>query len=346
MLAGWCFLRNWVFRRTSGNAAQDAADRVKKFKTTSMRERVVMHKKGFGSKGTVACAAIVAGVVAGLAGCTSTPRTPAPIVENSALNAPPVAQVTPPDVTPAPLIAPGPTAAAPVAPGFYRVKPGDTLYGIARTFNQKPADLAKWNNLPESKQVNIGQTLRVVPPGASAASTAAVAPATSKMAQPPLLPTPEKSAAQKPVAEKPVAEKPAAAEERQPAVAATAPKGTFVWPAHGEVVRKFGTSGNKGIDIEGKVGQPVKAAASGKVVYAGSGLRSYGRMIIVRHSNDYLTAYAYNEKLLVKEGDTVKQGATIADMGTGPSGTPALHFEVRKSGAAVDPVPLLSAAGG
>lgn len=256
------------------------------------------------------------------------------------MTAPPVVQSTAPAITPAPVAPLGPTVAqAPVEPGFYRVKPGDTPYGISRVFKQKPADLVKWNNLPESKQVNIGQVLRVAPPGAavSASSTAS----TSKMAEPPLLPTAEKSAAPKPAAEKP-----AASAEREPAVSVTAPKGTFAWPVRGEVVRKFGANGNKGIDIEGKVGQPVKAAALGKVVYAGSGLRSYGRMIIVKHSNDFLTAYAYNEKLLVKEGDTVKQGATIADIGTGPSGTPALHFEVRKSGAAVDPMPLLGAAGG
>ncbi|SAL64073.1 peptidase [Caballeronia arvi] len=306
----------------------------------------MVHKKACGPKprAVIASVTLVAAIAAGLAGCTSTPRTPAPIVENSALSAPPVVQSTSPSVTPAPVVPLGPAtgASTSVEPGLYRVKPGDTLYAISRNFKQKPADLAKWNNLPESRQVNVGQVLRVTPPGASVtASTAAAASTPSKMAQPPLLPTPEKS-----VAQKPAAEKPAASEEHQPAVSASAPKGTFVWPVHGEVVRKFGASGNKGIDIEGKVGQPVKAAAAGKVVYAGSGLRSYGRMIIVKHGNDYLTAYAYNEKLLVKEGDSVKQGATIADMGTGPSGTPALHFEVRKSGAAVDPMPLLGATGG
>jgi lipoprotein NlpD len=316
-----------------------------------MRKLVVMHKEGFvaDSRGAIAGLALVAATAAGLAGCTSTPRTPAPIIENSALSAPPVVQGTSPGVTPAPVVPLGPTVAAPVEPGFYRVKPGDTLYGISRNFKQKPADLAKWNTLPESRQVNVGQVLRVAPPGASttASATTGASAATSKTAQPPLLPTPEKSTPEKSAAQKPAAEKPAAANEERPsAVTATAPKGTFVWPVHGDVVRKFGASGNKGIDIEGKVGQPVKAAASGKVVYAGSGLRSYGRMIIVKHGNDYLTAYAYNEKLLVKEGDTVKQGATIADMGTGPSGTPSLHFEVRKSGAAVDPMPLLGASGG
>jgi lipoprotein NlpD len=298
----------------------------------------------FGPRSSAALASmtLAAGMAAVLTGCSSTPREPAPIIESSAVSAPPVVQSTAaPIITPAPVVPLGPTTPAPVQPGFYRVKPGDTLYGISRLYKQKPADLAQWNNLPESRQVNIGQVMRVVPPGASVSSSTPAAPSASssssspKIAQPPLLPTPGKSAA----------EKPAPSEEKVASTSAPAGKGTFAWPAHGEVVRKFGASGNKGIDIAGKVGEPVKAAASGKVVYAGSGLRSYGRMIIVKHGNDYLTAYAYNEKLLVKEGDTVKQGATIADMGTGPTGSPALHFEVRKSGAAVDPVPLLGAGG-
>jgi lipoprotein NlpD len=299
----------------------------------------------------LASVALATAVAAILTGCSSTPREPAPIIESSAVSAPPVVQSTASPVIArapaAPVVPLASTASAPVQPGFYRVKPGDTLYAVSRLYKQKPADLAQWNKLPESGQVNVGQVLRVVPPGASstAASAATAASSASKMEQPPLLPTPGKSVAQKPAAEKSVAEKPSASEEKAAATSAPAGKGAFTWPAHGEILRKFGASGNKGIDIAGKVGEPVKAAASGKVVYAGSGLRSYGRMIIVKHGNDYLTAYAYNEKLLVKEGDTVKQGATIADMGTGPSGSPSLHFEVRKAGAAVDPVPLLGAGG-
>src|SRR5258708_2810768 len=106
----------------------------------------------------------------------------------------------------------------------------------------------------------------------------------------------------------------------------------LMWPAQGDVITKFGEGGSKGIDIGGKLGEPVKAAAAGRVVYAGSGLRAYGQMIIVKHSNDFLTAYAHNGKLLVKEGDTVRQGATIAEMGNGPGNKPLLHFELRKSG--------------
>ncbi|WP_241269824.1 peptidoglycan DD-metalloendopeptidase family protein [Caballeronia sp. M1242] len=290
------------------------------------------------TRAVIASFGLAASVAAGLAGCTSTPRTPAPIVDNS-ISPPPVVVSSPVSTAPVP-VAPGASASAPVEAGFYRVKPGDTLYGISRQYKQKPADLAAWNNLPESKQVNVGQVLRVVPPGASM-STAAAGSSSSSKNLPPLLPTPGKQTAEK-SSEKTIEKSTEKAAEK-PAATASAGKGTFVWPVKGEIVRGFGASGSKGIDIAGKVGEPVKAAAPGKVVYAGSGLRSYGRMIIVRHSNDYLTAYAYNDKLLVREGDTVKQGATIADMGTGPSGSPVLHFEIRKAGAAVDPVPLLGA---
>jgi lipoprotein NlpD len=292
--------------------------------------------------------AVVCG--AGLAGCSSA-LTPAPVVERSTGGdvSAAVQSTTGTSAAPAPTppVAAAP-AVAPAGPGFYRVKPGDTLFGIARTFKQKPADLVKWNNLPESRQVNIDQLLRVAPPGATAAATASddwskpgAAPATAKSAQPPLLagaaPATSATSATPPATP---AVKPAP--EPSPAEPEAAGKGiSLAWPIQGDVITKFGASGSKGIDIAGKVGSPVKAAAPGKVVYAGSGLRAYGQMIIVKHSGDYLTAYAHNSKLLVHEGDTVKQGTTIADVGTGPDGKPVLHFELRKSGQAVDPVPLL-----
>lgn len=283
--------------------------------------------------------AVVCG--AGLAGCSSA-LVPAPVVERStggdastAVQSPSGTSAAPAPASP--LAAPAP-AVAPAGPGFYRVKPGDTLFGIARTYKQKPADIVKWNNLPESRQVNIDQLLRIAPPGAAFAaddwSKSAAAPATAKSAQPPVLagtsPAPSATPSPKPAPE------PSAAEPE------ASGKGiSLAWPTQGDVVTKFGASGSKGIDISGKVGSPVKAAAPGKVVYAGSGLRAYGQMIIVKHGGDYLTAYAHNSKLLVHEGDTVKQGTTIADMGTGPDGKAVLHFELRKSGQAVDPVPLL-----
>jgi lipoprotein NlpD len=286
---------------------------------------------GFGVTGGLAAL-----VVTGIAGCSSA-LTPAPIVDMSSGGRPPVViSGTPPGPA-------GPVAAAPPAPallpdagpGFYRVKPGDTLYGIARAQKQRPADLIKWNNLPASLQVNIDQLLRVAPPGASGTATAS-STASDDGSKP--------AVAAKPAPGIVEPDAPRASASSTPAVSA---KGAWLaWPAQGDIVTKFGEGGSKGIDIGGKLGEPVKAAAAGRVVYAGTGLRAYGPMIIVKHSNDYLSAYAHNSKLLVKEGDVVKQGTTIAEMGPGPNDKPMLHFELRKSGQAVDPVPSLRKAGG
>jgi lipoprotein NlpD len=275
----------------------------------------------------------------GVAGCSSA-LTPAPIVEQSTggTSSPAAIPTTPPGAgSVAGPVAIGPSVQAEAGPGFYRVKPGDTLYGIARTQKQRPSDLIKWNNLPESKQVNIDQLLRVAPPGST--PTAATddwskqaSSAAGSKSGPPIIGAPAATASNNP-----------AADTSTPAISS---KGAWLtWPAQGDVITKFGEGGSKGIDIGGKLGEPVKAAAAGRVVYAGSGLRAYGQMIIVKHSNDFLTAYAHNSKLLVKEGDTVRQGAPIAEMGTGPSNKPLLHFELRKSGQAVDPVPSLKKAG-
>jgi lipoprotein NlpD len=249
---------------------------------------------------------------------------------------------------PAPVAAPVAPAPLPDAgPGFYRVKPGDTLYGIARAQKQRPSDLIKWNNLPASLQVNIDQLLRVAPPGAAGTTTnadewskpastpSAAAPSASKPV-PPMIGAPGASGA-------PATTAGNSTEPPPPPVVA---KGAWLaWPAQGNIITKFGESGSKGIDIGGTVGEPVRAAAAGRVVYAGTGLRAYGQMIIVKHSNDYLSAYAHNSKLLVKEGDTVRQGTIIAEMGTGQNDKPLLHFELRKSGQAVDPVPSLKKGG-
>ncbi|SAL46995.1 peptidase [Caballeronia sordidicola] len=288
-------------------------------------------------------------VVVSVAGCSSA-ITPAPIVDRSTggASAPASIPTTPPVAGPAVV---APSAPPEAGPGFYRVKPGDTLYGIARAQKQRPADLIKWNNLPESKQVNIDQLLRVAPPGSTPAATSnddwskAAATANVSKSGPPIIGGAAATASAPAVAASNAA--PAkAAEAPDTSTPAVSAKGAWLaWPAQGDVVTKFGESGSKGIDIGGKVGEPVKAAAAGRVVYAGNGLRAYGNMIIVKHSSDYLTAYAHNSKLLVKEGDTVRQGTPIAEMGTGPSNKPLLHFELRKSGQAVDPVPSMKKAG-
>jgi lipoprotein NlpD len=119
----------------------------------------------------------------------------------------------------------------------------------------------------------------------------------------------------------------------------------FTRPSAGTVIKRFDGRNSKGVDFAGSEGDPVIAARDGKVVYAAVGPRGYGQLVMVKHDAIYVTAYAHNSKLLVKEGDTVRQGATIAEMGTGPSNKPLLHFELRKSGQAVDPVPSLKKAG-
>jgi lipoprotein NlpD len=286
---------------------------------------------GFGAAGGLAA------LVVTMAGCSSA-LTPAPIVDMSSGGRPPVVtSATPPgpDGAAASAATAAPPALPEAGPGFYRVKPGDTLYGIARAQKQRSSDLIKWNNLPASLQVNIDQLLRVAPPGASTNATAS-ASASDDWSKP--------AAASKPASGIVEPDAPRASAPPVPAVSA---KGAWLaWPAQGDIVTKFGEGGSKGIDIGGKLGEPVKAAAAGRVVYAGTGLRAYGPMIIVKHSNDYLSAYAHNSKLLVKEGDVVKQGTTIAEMGPGPNDKPVLHFELRKSGQAVDPVPSLRKTGG
>jgi lipoprotein NlpD len=117
---------------------------------------------------------------------------------------------------------------------------------------------------------------------------------------------------------------------------------TFLWPAQGQVIAPFDDAKNKGIDIGGKPGDPVLAAADGRVVYSGSGLRGYGNLVILKHNNTYLTAYAHNQNLLVKEDQVVKRGQKIAEMGSSDSEQVKLHFEIRKLGKPVDPAKILA----
>lgn len=276
----------------------------------------------------------------GVAGCSSA-LTPAPITDQSTGTVTTASATEPSGVVVTPLGTPsaGPVMTPPAGPGFYRVKPGDTLYGIARAQKQKPSDLIKWNSLPASLQVNIDQLLRVAPPGAP--GTAPSVDQWSQSAETKTAPPIIGGGTTAPAAAASGATN--ATNEAPPSVSV---KGAWLaWPAEGSIIGKFGDGGSKGIDIGGKLGEPVKAAAAGRVVYAGTGLRAYGPMIIVKHSNDYLTAYAHNSKLLVKEGDTVRQGAVIAEMGTGQNDKPLLHFELRKSGQAVDPVPSMRKGG-
>ena len=242
------------------------------------------------------------------------------------------------------------TASAPAAPtsadnagkpGYYTVKQGDTLARIGLESGQNYRDIARWNNLDNPDRIDKGQVLRVIPPGSLEDGSVSRAVAPSKIAV-----TPIGAAAEKPAP-------PASAVQATTPAPLSAPAATanvvedavgFVWPARGSIVAGFDESKNrKGLDIGGAAGDAVLAAAEGKVVYAGAGLRGYGNLIILKHSSTYLTAYAHNQTLLVKEEQTVKQGQRIAEMGSSDTDQVKLHFEVRKLGKPVDPLKYLPA---
>jgi len=212
---------------------------------------------------------------------------------------------------------------APVGPGYYRVERGDTVSKIARSNRQSVQNIVRWNNLSNPDSIDVGQVLRVAPPPGSASTTA----------------TPRQQAREN----APSAARTPAAPDTSAPIAAPAQSITLVWPANGQVIRRFDGRNSKGIDIANVAGTPVIAAASGTVVYAGNGLRGYGNLLIVKHDADYLTAYAHNQKLLVKEGQTVAQGQKIAEMGNTDSNRTMLHFELRYQGKSIDPMRSLPA---
>lgn len=240
-----------------------------------------------------------------------------------------------------------PAPLGPPPPGYYRVKPGDTLYRIALNNGQNYRDISAWNNLSDPNQIEVDQLLRVVPPGA-APTTAGPGVATAPVAgigiqSAPLAPPP--AAAPTSPTSAPVAGSTASASSviAAPPASAAADTLDMVWPAHGAILNTFDDAKNKGIDIGGTLGDPVVAVADGRVVYAGSGLRGYGNLIIVKHNATFLTAYAHNQSLLVKEGDPVVRGQKIATMGSSDADRVMLHFEVRKQGKPVDPMTYLPA---
>ena len=204
----------------------------------------------------------------------------------------------------------------PVGEGYYRVQRGDTLSSISRRHGQSVANLSRWNNLSDPSKIEVGQVLRVRSPAGKTTTGG------KKTTQPKRTTT--------------TTPKPATG----PAVPARSI--ALQWPATGKVLLGFNPTSNKGINIGGTDGAPIHAAAAGKVVYAGDGLRQYGNLLIIKHDADYLTVYAHNRSLLVKEGDSVKQGQPVATMGdTGSDSGVMLHFELRYRGKTIDPMPYL-----
>ena len=222
-------------------------------------------------------------------------------------------------------------------PGYYTVKPGDTLIRIGLENGQNWRDVARWNGVENANLIEVGQVLRVVPPTVDAAAVAARGVAAPKVEVRPLDARPgaaapgaaPAAAAAPPVA---IATQPARDNDDEPA---------WAWPAAGNVMSGFDESKQKGLAINGKAGDPVLAAADGRVVYAGSGLRGYGNLVIVKHNNIYLSAYAHNQSLLVKEDQVVRRGQKIAEMGASDADRVQLHFEIRRQGKPIDPSRLL-----
>ena len=332
-----------------------------------------------------------------LAACASR-MDGAPVVDRTGGMAPGMSTNAPSDQPP-----------GPPPPGYYRVQPGDTLYRVALQNGQNYRDIATWNNLSNPNQIEVGQLLRVAPPGANLSAMpggVATAPLggnnvqTSSLGAPPYVApnappyappsggaSPGPGAANPSPYPSPYASDPANPEANAPSgalvngpvngptngpnyaaptpyappvmptpaiaptTAAPAPDTatpsvpggpvSFMWPVKGPMLHTFNGSNYKGIDIGGVAGTPILAAAGGRVLYAGSGLRGYGNLIIIKHDNSFLTAYAHNRTLLVHENDAVTKGQKIAEMGDTGANQVMLHFEVRKDTKPVDPMKFL-----
>jgi len=278
-----------------------------------------------------------------LFGCANTPNR-APVEDRMATPRAAVAASSP-------AASPTTAAAEPAKPpvndnasraGYYTVKPGDTLIRIGLDTGQNWKDLVRWNNLDNPNVIEVGQTLRVVAPGVDPAAATSRPVTTARVEPKPLDP---RAGASAPAASAPLATTAATTTTPAPAAAAASREGdediTWSWPAAAAVSTPFDEARSKGLVFRGKAGDPVLAAADGRVVYAGSGLRGYGNLVILKHSPTYLTAYAHNQTLLVKDDQTVKRGQKIAEMGATDADGVQLHFEIRKQGKPIDPARLL-----
>jgi lipoprotein NlpD len=211
---------------------------------------------------------------------------------------------------------------------------GETLYKIAWQHRVDQRDLVLWNGLADPDELRIGQRLRLVPPRGYVAPPPVQAANGSAPRPPAATVTPPR--AQTTARSRATANRSVPAPVRPAAVSAP----TWVWPTEGRVVTTFGASDGiaSGIGIAGREGQPVRAAAAGRVVYAGGGLIGYGQLVIIKHDETFLSAYGYNSNVLVTQGQEITRGATIALMGQGPGRQPRLHFEIRRKGVPVDPL--------
>ena len=305
--------------------------------------------------------ALLAASLLALGGCASAP-TSAPVDDRRPSPAPaprpPSAQGTP---------VPG-AGALDESPGFYVVRRGDTLYSIALEHGADYRDIAKWNGIDDPAKIRVGQRLRVASPDEAPAVKVGAAHGAGQIESRALgagparegqgdgamktgpkalrLPYSEQNVALLAKGEAAPTAKPAAIARAEPKPAPAAVERDeeaieFVWPAKGKLLAAFSEPNSKGVDIAGKSGDPVVAAATGRVMYTGTGIRGYGKLIVIRHDNGFNSVYAHNREILVKEGQNVTRGQRIAELGDSDADSPRLHFEIRKSGKPVDPAKYL-----
>ena len=251
-------------------------------------------------------------------------RGAAPVVDRTARGAP---APQPPAAKPAPAQTPAP---APVeAGGTYTVKRGDTLYSIALENGLDYRELAQWNGLDDPSRLQVGQVLRLKPEGVPSLKPGLGGTIVGRVES-------------KPVESRPLeAPAPAPAKPAVPAPDVPSQDAGFIWPAKGKVIAGFSEPRSKGIDIDGKLGDPVVAAAAGRVTYIGSGIPGLGKLVVIKHDNGFITVYAHNRDIVVKEQQSVSRGQKIAELGSSDADRPKLHFQIRKGSSAVDPMRYL-----
>ena len=247
------------------------------------------------------------------------------------------------------------------ARGFYIVRAGDTLYKISLDHGHGYKDVASWNSLESPYRIVPGQELRVVPPDSEAQPVAVARPVVMSKAveSKPLDESPdgakrEPRAGREPYSDDAYAKAMKGGEVALARVEIKAdPKPVpaessggdprWVWPATGKLLTQFGENGKKGLEVAGRMGEPIVASADGKIVYSGAALKGYGQLLIVKHSPVYLSVYAHNSKVVVKEQEAVRRGQKIAEMGDSDADQVKLYFEIREQGKQIDPAKLLPA---
>jgi len=276
-----------------------------------------------------------------LAACAGR-RDPAPVVDRGPGAKAPAAKAA------APAAAPGQAAGE----DTYTVKRGDTLYSIALEHGADYRDVAQWNLIDDPSKLRVGQVLRVKPPESCVASASGIqvapAPGSGRVESRPLEAPAARPGSASPQSN-PVKAEAARIDPKsvEPKVAPVAPVAAealdFIWPTKGKVLAGFAEPRSKGIDIDGKLGDPIVAAAAGRVTYIGTGIPGLGKLVVIKHDNGFITVYAHNREILVKEQQAVTRGQRIAELGASDSDRPKLHFQIRKGSSPVDPLKYLPA---